>query len=112
MSLGRVRPRWERAGRCGEAGESRGRGPGAPGVPLSRRASGPRGEESRGPGGNGSAATSVAGAALSFPHKGRCLGMNFRIPEATSNNNNVINAARLSRRSVCVCGSPGASAQP
>lgn len=29
--------------------------------------------------------------------------MNFRIPEATSNNNNVINAARLSGQNVCVC---------
>lgn len=48
MSLGWVRPRWERAGRGGEAGESPGkkpwgaRGAGSTGT-LGRPASGPRG---------------------------------------------------------------------
>ena len=50
---------------------------------------------------------------FSLHQKGCCLGMTSGIPEATSNNNNVINAARLSRAEcVCVSGYPGASAQP
>lgn len=57
----------------------------------------------KGPGGNGSGASAaITGAALSLHQKDRCLGMTSGIPEATSNNNNVINAARLSRPSVCV----------
>lgn len=48
-----------------------------------------------GPGGNGSAATEIAGLLSHFTQKSHSLGMNSGIPEASSNNNSVINAARV-----------------